>query len=275
MIECYAQSPNNLPLQSNGLAKSIARTSHQQSSPLDASFLIAKGCTRAIDLSEYQTANNSYWSFLTFSWAMIASIDIESEVLRFAGALRFDLWAVYSILRLKSYKAKLSYLPPTKDDKKEDPTLPSLADNLDTSKWVSEEDDFLLLWASHVSDAAESTYHCPSSKLDDGVFQILVIRYDRTVLFTLQPAHTTPNSLRLNDLRLCRKKNVSRLDVVKMMLGLGDGKHADHPGAEFIACTAYRLEPTVPSINDLDGEVVEEGPVQGKVKPSAMKVFCR
>jgi diacylglycerol kinase family enzyme len=60
-----------------------------------------------------------------------------------------------------------------------------------------------------------------------------------------------------------------------MMLGLGDGTHADHPAAEFIACTAFRLEPIVPSINDLDGEVVEEGPVQGKVKPAAMKVFCR
>ena len=92
------------------MAKSIARTSYQQSSPLDASFLIAKGCTRSIDLSEYQTTNNSYWSFLTFSWAMIASIDIESEAIRFAGPLRFDLWAVYSIVRLKSYQAKLSYL---------------------------------------------------------------------------------------------------------------------------------------------------------------------
>jgi sphingosine kinase len=158
------------------LAKSIARTSYQQSSPLDASFLIAKGCTRSIDLSEYQTKNNSYWSFLTFSWAMMASIDIESEVLRFAGALRFDLWAVYSILRFKGYKAKLSYLPPDKDDKKEDSALPSLANDLDASKWISEEDDFLLLWASHVSDAAENAYHCPLSKLDDGIFQILVIR---------------------------------------------------------------------------------------------------
>ena len=165
------------------MAKSIARTSYQQSSPLDASFLIAKGWTRSVDVSEYQTTNQSYWSFLTFSWAMMSSIDIDSEAIRFVGALRFDLWAVYSVLRWKSYHAKLSYLPLSKDDKQHDPTLPSLTEPVDATKWVTEEDDFLLLWASHVPDAGEGTYHCPVSRLDDGVFQILVIRYAMFVCF--------------------------------------------------------------------------------------------
>ena len=63
--------------------------------------------------------------------------------------------------------------------------------------------------------------------------------------------------------------------MTKLMLGLADGTHVNHPAAEFIECTAFRLEPKVLSINDLDGEVVEVGPIQGKVRPGAMKVFCR
>ena len=80
---------------------------------------------------------------------------------------------------MKGYKAKLSYLPPDKDDNKADPTLPALTEELPASKWVTEEDDFLLLWTSHVAYGGETVYHCPPSKLDDEVFQILVIRYGK------------------------------------------------------------------------------------------------
>ena len=43
-----------------------------------------------------------------------------------------------------------------------------------------------------------------------------------------------------------------------------------------IACTAYRLDPSdeSKSFNDLDGEVVESGRIQGYVVPSAMNIFC-
>ena len=73
-----------------------------------------------------------------------------------------------------------------------------------------------------------------------------------------------------------RAKNTSRLTMAKILLGLETASHVDIPQAEFIQCTAYRLEPiTTPSINDLDGEVIEAGPVQAQVIPSAMKVFCK
>ena len=53
------------------------------------------------------------------------------------------------------------------------------------------------------------------------------------------------------------------------------GGHVNQPGVEFIACTAYRLEPiTAGSFNDLDGEVIEAGPIQGAVQPHAMQAFC-
>ena len=43
---------------------------------------------------------------------------------------------------------------------------------------------------------------------------------------------------------------------------------------ELIECAAWRLEPLTPgSYNDLDGEVVQSGPIQGKVLPSAIQIF--
>jgi len=228
---------------SNGMAKSIARTSQEQSSPLDAAFLVAKGHTRNTDLSEYQTTSQSYWSFLTFSWAWISNIDVDSEVLRSLGPLRFDLWGVYEVLRMKKHRAKFSYLPAKA---KRTDTIPAIADEIKEPEWVVEEDDFFIFWASHVPDAAENAYSSPPSKIDDGIFQIWVVR----------------------------AKNASRLQMAKILISMEKGGHHGMPGVEFIECHAYRLEPA-DGINDLDGEVVEAGSIQARVMPGAMKVFCK
>lgn len=162
---------------SNGMAKSIARASQEQSSVLDAAFLVAKGHTNTHDISEYQTTNESYWSFLTFSWAVISSIDIDSEVLRTLGPLRFDLWGVYCVLTGKSYRAKFTYLPAQPRQQPETEPLPALAEEITSTKWVTEEDDYYVFWASHVTDAAENSYHSPPTTMDDGIFQIMILRY--------------------------------------------------------------------------------------------------
>ena len=63
--------------------------------------------------------------------------------------------------------------------------------------------------------------------------------------------------------------------MAKILIGLETGSHANYPEVEFIPCTAFRLEPASESINDLDGEVIESGPVQGRVLPGALNVFCK
>lgn len=64
--------------------------------------------------------------------------------------------------------------------------------------------------------------------------------------------------------------------MAKILLGLDKGSHVGMPNAEFIECAAYRLEPITPgSYNDLDGEVIEAGPIQGQVMPSALRIFCK
>ena len=135
--------------------------------------MIVKGMSSWIDLSRYETKSSSYTSFLTFSWAMIADIDIESECIRWAGFLRMDLWGILRVLFLRKYRAKFSYLPPTEDRKMV--SMPPLSEPL-TEGWITSEDDFILFWASQVSHAAEHVFQAPQCKLNDGVFHIWVVR---------------------------------------------------------------------------------------------------
>jgi hypothetical protein len=151
----------------------------EKCSPLDSSFVVAKGNSCWLDLSEYQTTSKSYTSFLTFSWSIIAEIDIESEIIRFMGFIRMDLWGAWRTVFLRKYRARFSYLPPTEE--KRMVKLPPLNEPFPENEgWVTAEDTFILFWASHVSHAGESMFHTPQSTIDDGVFTIFIVRYVTT-----------------------------------------------------------------------------------------------
>ncbi len=143
---------------------------------MDYAFMIAKGTTAWMDLSRYETRSRSYTSFLTFSWAYIADVDIESEVIRFMGFLRMDIWGALRVLTLRKYRAKFSYLPPT-ENRENGVTLPPLNEPLPNDEfWVHCEDDFVLFWASQVTHAGEKMIHAPQCRIDDGVFHIFIVR---------------------------------------------------------------------------------------------------
>lgn len=135
----------------NGFATSVTYESQETYGLVNEAFLIAKGTSIWTDLSKYQTANKSYTSFLTYSWGIIADIDIESEAIHFLGETRFDLWAVLRVLFLRRYRARFSYLPADKvaDKTKAIANMPALTEAI-PSDWVTVEDDILLFWASHV-----------------------------------------------------------------------------------------------------------------------------
>ena len=71
-----------------------------------------------------------------------------------------------------------------------------------------------------------------------------------------------------------RSEPCSRLEIAKILLGLETASHVSNKHVEFIKCLAFRLEPITPgSFNDLDGEVIESGPIQAHVMPAAINVF--
>lgn len=269
----------------NGMASSIAFASNERYGIMNETFLVVKGKTSRIDLSKYEILTKSwstslrggndpsnasssslvisYMSCLTYTWALISDIDLESEALHWLGPTRFDIWAVYRVLFLRRYKAKLSYKPATSgfvnlSSSSPDPInnpnhiteqhpIPVVTEPI-PSDWKTIDDDIVLIWVSHVTHAGMFVYHSPPSKLNDGIFQIMLIR----------------------------GKNLSRLRITMIMLGLETGSHVGMNGCEFIECSAFRLVPYEGqriSKNDIDGEPVEDGPIQAYVMPSALQVF--
>lgn len=242
---------------SNGLMKSILHESQEPYGVLEMSFLICKGRVTPMDLSTYQittspTSNyETLTGFLSYSYAFIADVDIESEILRFLGYLRIILWTVWRLLALRTYKVRLSYLPPPPTPPTTIvttlPPLPKITDPT-PSNWEVIEDDIILIWVCQTTHTAYDVFTSPSSKLNDGLFHILLIR-----------------------------KSCSRYNLLKFLLQLEHGTHIHTKGVEVIPCVAFRLEPLEGqwrSFNDVDGEVVDKGPIQAVIKPSALNVYA-
>jgi len=234
----------------NGLAKSISHESGEHYSALTSTFLICKGRVRTMDLATYQTSNVTYTGFLTYSWGLVADVDLESERLRFLGSLRTDIHAVLKIISLPVYPARFSYIPvPPKNLEValRDLVLPAPEEPLPRG-WTTIEDGLVLVWASQVTHAAHDIFLSPNSTSDDGIFQIIVIR-----------------------------GSCSRLKVAKIFMNLQSGNHinsCDNEHVSIYKCIAFRLEPLKPaSYNDVDGEKVEGGVIQAKVDPKRLKYF--
>lgn len=102
----------------NGLAKSIAYVYDEPYEPkpiVNATLTCVSGRSAPMDLVRVELLSKgnltSMYSFLSVGWGIIADIDIESEKLRSIGAQRFTLWSIHRLVRLRTYKGKVSYLP--------------------------------------------------------------------------------------------------------------------------------------------------------------------
>ena len=51
------------------------------------------------------------YSLLSIGWGLIADVDIESEKIRKLGSKRFTIWSLIRLMRLRSYKGRIWYLP--------------------------------------------------------------------------------------------------------------------------------------------------------------------
>ncbi|KAK7886052.1 hypothetical protein WMY93_025673 [Mugilogobius chulae] len=89
---------------------------------LNCCFLLCRGGVRPMDLVSVTTspAPNSHsaaprrlFSFLSVAWGFVSDVDIESERYRGLGSARFTLGTLVRIASLRSYKGRLSYLPPS------------------------------------------------------------------------------------------------------------------------------------------------------------------
>ena len=136
----------------NGLFSSLLHYHTEAFTPICATFLLLKAKSiMPADLSLVETADGlRHLSFLSLSFGLIADVDLESEVIRWAGSLRMDLFSLYAIFRNRTYRARFSFLPCEEGGTSlgEAVQLPPLDMPLsDKDGWVSIEDDFLMVRA--------------------------------------------------------------------------------------------------------------------------------
>jgi len=237
---------------SNGLAKSITVEANEPYGVLESMFLICRGQTTKLDLSEYQLSDGSlFFAFLTFSWAFVADIEVGGEALRWLGRVRQDIVAVWRILFLRRYKGTLYYTNNSNNSNDNSgstltPVLPPL-DQPPPDNCHKIEDTFIIFWPCQVSHPDTAAMASPNSKCNDGLFRIGVVRGLAT----------------------------RRSKLLSLFLEVEQGKHFENNSAEEVVCSSWRLVPDndEDSANVVDGEVVPSGPIQAKVLPGKMRIF--
>ena len=249
----------------NGLGKTILELSQESYDPTNAAFIIAKGHCQPINLGLVKQGGQQYYSILSLAWALISDIDIKSNQLRFLkflGSLRSDLYALLSILAMRSYQGKVSFLPAPNwqpspfssqqtthelspaQAKKVYPVLSSGAQTLD---WQVIEGDFVALWVMNVAWATHSVHAAPHAQLADGYMDVLIIR-----------------------------KGISRWRLLIAFLHIAKGEHLLLPEMEYYKVRRLHLEPHSPNgLLAVDGEQINHHPVQMNVLASHAQVFCR
>ena len=125
-------------------------------------------------------------------------------------------------------------------------SLPPLDVQIESGNgWTVLDSEFVLVWVLQTSHCSGSVHSGPGALLDDGLFTIIVAR------------------------------DLSRFEIIKLLLDLDNGDHVKHPRIEIFKALSYRLEPanTDVGLYSLDGEVVEYGPIQASVLPSAAQTL--
>ncbi|KAG5192105.1 ATP-NAD kinase-like domain-containing protein [Tribonema minus] len=257
----------------NGLCHTVLAASGEAVSALSASFVVARGQPRAVDVSRVTTsAGKTYLALLSQGWAMFSDLDFGLEGCRWMGASRFDVAIGGCIARFRSYRARISWLPA---DPLAPPTafepdaVPALGEPLG-SAWHTVEGNFTLYLTSQVSHISGDGCVDPASQ-KAGVVAVSHISGD---------GYVDPAS-RLGDgtlqLMYIERQAMGRMAVLNFFLAIPEGKHLSKEGVKAVRCRAVRLEPLTNrhvGMHALDGERIEYGALQQVILPRAANVLC-
>ncbi|XP_046644308.1 sphingosine kinase 2-like isoform X2 [Daphnia pulicaria] len=239
----------------NGLARSLAHFNNEPylHDPLVVSVLnVVKLKSREMDLCLINTTNfPKLISFLSVGWGLMADIDIESERLRMIGEARFTVGALARVMRLRTYKATIFYLPVNEDTPSEEmPPLPPLDEPLPDQRWVTMSGEFVCVYSSMVPFIGTDLFFAPKSVLNDGIIWLMIV-----------------------------KAPISKFQVTQLLLSMDKGTHIQLPWVTFVPVTAFRLIPDKSvgpqSYLVIDGEKLDTQAMQAQIIPRKGRIFMR
>lgn len=147
----------------NGLARSI-----QAWNPFQAALAIIKGKTEPLDTWSVIANNNRRFAVLSIEWGTIASIDFDSERVRFLGGARFHLWSFLKLVNRQRYSAQISFLKGEESDV-DNPRLQALQSALQQEQLLRTIEKVNLKYGSNAAAkfAATSPPFTPQGSLSD------------------------------------------------------------------------------------------------------------
>lgn len=243
----------------NGMAKTL-----EIDHVLAAALAVVKGHTLPLDLAGYRQPNGApFFGHLVTMWGLVADIDIESEVYRWAGPARFTFSGIGHIMELKKYRGRLSYLPwyPEQADaataaEKEHPEypappsdwLPAAANGPAAERpgWLTVEDNFVTVVVANTGWQSTDAFLTPFSSVHDGCMDVLYVTGECTS---------------------------SRL--ASIFLDIESGKHVYNSAVHYVKVRAFVLEPMQDKGNlDVDGELVQYAALACQVLPSMARIIA-
>lgn len=201
-----------------------------------------KGQPVPMDIVRIYSETKVYYSFLSFSWGLLADIDIESECLRCCGEKRFSYWAIYRSIFPRKHSGTLSYCH--KDNSFVE--IAALNSSVPDS-WTTVTGEFLFITAAYVTHLSSSVLFSPESTLDDETIYLFYVKAD-----------------------------VSFYQVLQFLLKMENGLHIKLPYVHTIPVKAFRFVPDDhKDIMTIDGERIHCCPVQAEIIPKMANILLR
>ncbi|CAF3675084.1 unnamed protein product [Rotaria sp. Silwood1] len=237
---------------------------------VQAAVLIATHTVIPFDMAVVDICDGQrLFSFLGIEWAIVADVDCESEKYRFLGEARFTVEAIKRVILKKTdvfhnleprtYNGYIDYIPyeETDDTVNTNQITPNtttaqlhrhllplnepISTDSTTTKWRRINGPFIHVLVTSKAAMSKETIAAPKSTLSDGYLTLQYIRADDSI----------------------------RMNLVKTLTTMSDGKHLDLDFVEWMPIRAFRIVPNDKNGNILiDGEKVAYGPIQGEILPS-------
>ncbi|CAO2823778.1 unnamed protein product [Amaranthus hypochondriacus] len=246
----------------NGVAKSLLDSVGDPFSVFNATVAIIRGHKTFLDVATISQGNTRFFSVLMLAWGLVADIDIESEIWRWMGAARLDLYALKRIFQLRKYNGRIHFVPASGfEDYTETISIkvPSIQDvpfcssnkkptdaqdrgyvgpniSPENMNWRTIEGPFISVWIHNVRWGSETAMAAPKAQFSDGCLDVILV------------------------------KDCPKIALLSIMTELSNGNHVKSPHVCYFKVKAFVLEPgsrindsTKGGIIDCDGEVLARG----------------
>ena len=151
---------------SNAMACVLCENSGLPCTLFNSAYVTIKGKSAKLDITRINRENEPpIYSFLSVSWGFIADTDIGSDTLRWLGSLRFNLYGLWRLMRLRRYSGTLTMW--------------------EDSGEVTESGGFLSFISCNLPFIGVGMHVAPRAALNDGFNDLLFVRSEHTGRFGL------------------------------------------------------------------------------------------